>query len=145
MIINWFYFRRPLRRLRLKYQLNPPKRSLIVRRSFTVQLVCWLIGWDSVVSAHTNNNIFSCLVKSNPANLDNCNSVIFSPMVCVLFPLPKAFLKIGQTRPLLVYFVLFSHHLDKYSTNLTIDDKSIDGLLGTQTRGGRMVGTDEST
>ena len=53
--------------------------------------------------------------------------------------------KIGQTRPLLVYFVLFSHHLDKYSTNLTIDDKSIDGLLGTQTRGGRMVGTDEST
>ena len=35
-------------------------------------------------------------------------------------------------------FSFFSH--DKYSTN----DKSIDGVLGTQTRGGRMVGADES-
>ena len=35
-------------------------------------------------------------------------------------------------------FSFFS--LDKYSTN----DKSIDGVLGTQTRGGRMVGADES-
>ena len=28
---------------------------------------------------------------------------------------------------------------------ITINDKSVDGVLGTQTRGGRMVGTDEST
>ena len=34
-------------------------------------------------------------------------------------------------------FSFFSH--DKYSTN-TIYDKSIDGVLGTQTQGGRMVG-----
>ena len=32
-----------------------------------------------------------------------------------------------------------------YSTNLTINDKSIDGVLGTRTRGGRMEGADEST
>ena len=48
----------------------------------------------------------------------------------------------GQTRPILI-ISFFSH--DKYSTNLTINDKSVDGVLGTQTRGGRMVGTDEST
>ena len=48
----------------------------------------------------------------------------------------------GQARPLFVYFLFFSN--DKYSTN-TINEKSIDGVLGTQTRGGRMVGADEST
>ena len=53
------------------------------------------------------------------------------------------FLKMGQTRPLFYLFRSFSH--DKYSTNLTRNDKSIDGVLGTQTRGGRMVGADEST
>ena len=46
--------------------------------------------------------------------------------------------------PCLFLFILFFSH-DKYSTNLTINDKSIDGMLGTQTRGGRMVGEDEST
>ena len=39
-------------------------------------------------------------------------------------------------------FLFFLH--DKYSTN-TINDKSVDGVLGTQTQGDRMVGTDEST
>ena len=37
----------------------------------------------------------------------------------------------------LLIFVLF--------TNLTFIDKSIDGVLGTRTRGGRMEGADEST
>ena len=37
-------------------------------------------------------------------------------------------------------FSFFSH--DKFSTNLTINDKSVDGVLGTRTRGGRMVGAD---
>ena len=46
-----------------------------------------------------------------------------------------------QIWPLFVYF-RFSHH--KYSTN-TINDKSIDGVPGTRTRDGRMVGADEST
>ena len=42
-------------------------------------------------------------------------------------------------------FSLFSFFSqDKYSTNLTINDKSIDGVLGTRTQGGRMVGADES-
>ena len=35
--------------------------------------------------------------------------------------------------------------MDKYSTNLTIIEKSVDGMLGSRTRGGRMEGTDEST
>ena len=47
-----------------------------------------------------------------------------------------------QTRPLFDLFSFFSH--DKYSTN-TINEKSIDGVLGTWTWGGRMVGKDEST
>ena len=48
----------------------------------------------------------------------------------------------GQTRPLFCLFSFFSH--DKYSTN-TINDKSIDGVLGTRTWGSVMVGADEST
>ena len=39
-------------------------------------------------------------------------------------------------------FTFFSH--DKYSSN-TINDKSVDGVLGTQARGGRMVSANEST
>jgi len=42
-------------------------------------------------------------------------------------------------------FGLFSFFLhDKYSTN-TLNDKSIDGAPGIQTRDGRMVGADKST
>ena len=52
----------------------------------------------------------------------------------------------GLTRPLFgFYFCSFSQHKDKYSTNFTINDKSIDGVLGSRTRGGMMEGTDEST
>ena len=47
-------------------------------------------------------------------------------------------------KPGLFLFILF-FSLDKYSTNLIINDKSLDGVLGTRTRGGRMVGADEST
>ena len=46
-------------------------------------------------------------------------------------------------KPCLFLFLFFSH--DKYSTNLTINFKSVEGLPGTQTLGGRMIGTDEST
>ena len=53
------------------------------------------------------------------------------------------FLKIGPNSASFCLFSFFSH--DKYRTNLTIKDKSIDGVLGAQTRGGRMVGPDEST
>ena len=38
-------------------------------------------------------------------------------------------------------FLFLSH--DKYSTNLTINDKSIDGVFGIRTRGGSMVGIDK--
>ena len=48
----------------------------------------------------------------------------------------------GQNRPLFVLFSFFSH--DKYSTN-TYNDKCVDGVLRTWTRGGRMVGADNST
>ena len=34
---------------------------------------------------------------------------------------------------------------DRYNTNLTINDTSIGGVLGTRTRGGRMVGAHQST
>ena len=47
----------------------------------------------------------------------------------------------GQNRPLIVYFCPF--HNGK--TDLTINDKSVVGVLGTRTRSGRMEGTDEST
>ena len=40
-------------------------------------------------------------------------------------------------------FLFLSH--DKYSTNLTINDKSIDGVIGNRTWGGKIVGVDESS
>ena len=55
------------------------------------------------------------------------------------------FLKMGQTPPLFGLFLLYSQCKDKYSTNFTINDKSIDGVLGSQTLGGMMEGADEST
>ena len=51
-------------------------------------------------------------------------------------------LKNGPNLASFCLFLFFS--LDKYSAN-TINDKSIDGVLGTRTRGGRIVGADEST
>ena len=35
--------------------------------------------------------------------------------------------------------------MDKYSSNLTLNDKSINGVLGSRTRGGRMEATFKST
>ena len=55
------------------------------------------------------------------------------------------FLKMGQTPPLFGLFLLYSQCKDKYSTNFTINDKSIDGVLGSQALGGMMEGADEST
>ena len=34
--------------------------------------------------------------------------------------------------------------MDRYSTNLTIYEKSVDGMLGSQTQGGRVEGADVS-
>ena len=45
----------------------------------------------------------------------------------------------GQNRALFCLLTFFSHD------NLTINDKSIDGVLGTRTWGGKMEGADEST
>ena len=55
------------------------------------------------------------------------------------------FQKMGQPRPLFCLFSFFSQCSYKYSTNLTMNHKSIDGALGTQTRGGWMEGVYEST
>ena len=41
--------------------------------------------FDLVVSLYTNNNIFSCLVKSNPAKLETSHKVIFAPTVRILW------------------------------------------------------------
>ena len=45
----------------------------------------------------------------------------------------KFILKNGQSPASFCLFSFYSH--DKYSTNLTIDDTSLDGVLGTQTWG----------
>ena len=53
------------------------------------------------------------------------------------------FKKTGPNPASFCLFSVFSN--DKYSTNLTINHKSVDGVHGIRTWGGRMVGTDEST
>ena len=60
--------------------------------------------------------------------------------ICVHF---NYFFKNGPNPASFCSFWFFSH--DKYSTNLTINYKSVDGVLGTKTQGGRMAGSDEST
>ena len=52
------------------------------------------------------------------------------------------FFKNGPNPASFGLFSFFSH--DKYSTNI-LNEKSLDGVLGTQTRGSRMVGVDKST
>ena len=52
------------------------------------------------------------------------------------------FLKMGLTRPLFAYFSPF--HMTNTALILQMK-KSVDGVLGTRTRSGRMVGADEST
>ena len=54
----------------------------------------------------------------------------------------KLCLKIGPNPASFCLFSFFLH--DTYCRNI-INDKSVDGVLETQTRGGRMVGADEST
>ena len=44
----------------------------------------------------------------------------------------------GKTRPLFVYFCSFP--MTSIAQIGTINDKSVDGVLGTRTRGSRMVG-----
>ena len=55
--------------------------------------------------------------------------------------------KMGQSRPLFVYFRSF--HIPIQMTNIQFEQyklkKSVDGVLGTRTRGGMMEGADEST
>ena len=57
----------------------------------------------------------------------------------------KLFFKMDQTWPLFGLFSFFSQCKDKYNTNFTINDKSIDGVLGSRTQGGMMESADEST
>ena len=55
--------------------------------SITVQLVSSLLSLDSVVSVHTNHNIFSCLTKYFPVKLDTRHTYSYtSPMVSPLWP-----------------------------------------------------------
>ena len=58
-----------------------------------------------------------------------------------LFPMFSFFSKNGPNPASFSLFSLFSHY--KYSTN-TVNEKSIDDVLGSWTQGGRMVGTDKS-
>ena len=48
----------------------------------------------------------------------------------------KMFFLNGPNLASFCLFSFFSH--DKFSTNLSINYKSIDGVVGTQTRGGKM-------
>ena len=50
-----------------------------------------------------------------------------------------------QTWPLFGLFSFFSQCKDKYSTNFTINDKSIDVVLGSRTLDGMMESADKST
>ena len=50
-------------------QLLYDQANTRIRGRITVLMDSILTGLDSVVSIHTNSNILSCLVKSNPVKL----------------------------------------------------------------------------
>ena len=77
-------------------------------------------------------------IVSTNQNLGSCfNSFLWSQL---LGSFSLSFLKMGQSRPLFVYFRYF---LDTIS--IIQIEKSIDGVLGIRTQGRRMVGADETT
>ena len=77
------------------------------------------------------------MVNKNRLNhiLCSCSYNHVHVCCCLNGPNPASFLFI---------FVLLSHCKDKYST-MTINDKSVDGVLESRTRGSRMESADEST
>ena len=66
------------------------------------------------------------------------------PLISVLL-IVNLFVK-KWAKPGLFFFIFLlpTHCKDKYSTNLTVNDRSKDGVLGSRTRGSRMEGADES-
>ena len=90
-------------------------------------------------------------------SLTICSPVSFTypPSIYVLTPLCVLTYRCGsfilkqvsfENGPNPASFCLFSFFSqDKYSTNLTINEKSVDGVLGIRAQGGRKVGADEST
>ena len=63
---------------------------------------------------------------------------VVKELLALKYFVTKVFLKMGQSRPLIVYFRYFL-------ITISIIEKSIDGELGIRTRGRRMVGADETT
>ena len=64
---------------------------------------------------------------------------LISSLSDALFLVAVSFFKWAKPRLFLFIFVLFTK---KYSTNLTINDKSVNGVIGTRSQGGRMVGAE---
>ena len=98
-----------------------------------------LCGWTLACSRST-----TCSFASSRRRPGTTDSTELCPKSSLKSKFISRFISsflIGQTQPLFNYF----HSFHKYSTNLTINYKSIDGVLGTWTRGSRMVGADKST
>ena len=89
------------------------------------------------------HNRYPCLflVKgSNRSVVANCRVRVYIPPTNKLIrQKQRFFLKKSTKAGIFCLFSSFSQHND------IIVQKSVDGVLGTQTWGGRMVGTDEST
>ena len=64
------------------------------------------------------------------------------PTLCLL-NVGKLFL-FKWAKPASFCLILFFSN-DNYSTNLTLNDKSVDVVFGTRTQGSRIVGADEPT
>ena len=94
------------------------------------------------------NNIFakiSYLLRQFCKGVKICHKLFKTIVHCLLFQSHsgKIVKKIGPNPASFCLFSFFSH--DIYSTNLTINDENIDGVLGTWTWGSRIVGADKST
>ena len=85
IILSLFHFKLDQKMIFRHWDLNLGSLDHRWHRTFTicgsiiVRLVPSLTDLNTIVLVHTNNNIFSCLVKSNPVELETSSTVIIHP------------------------------------------------------------------
>ena len=135
----------------MKQQYNivgPTNSTLCTHSNFIWHIINWCshricdFEWLWFGYSFTNNWHFICDNPASTTELTRTQSVCLRRVQtdCVKRSgIEKISYNMGQSRPLFCLFLSFSHH--KSITNW----KSGDGVLGIQTRGHRMVGSDETT
>ena len=110
-------------------------------RKLGLKFKCWSLNHVTIKLSNTFSQYLQCLIKLWKS-LDGLSGIqTWGQRIECVDEFNGLFLLVNQnvfkwakTDLFLFIFVLFSHHKDKYSTELTINDKSADGVLGVKPR-----------